>query len=127
MIRQLIERDQRTRDAFAIEPGLRFGLVPGRDAGEGQAGNPVGEFACHFAAYCAKPGYANANGGQFRYSCDRAVIEHGFAPGKSEGNEIKSEDKSEVKSAVATGFDGPREHAIYPRRSPAMIFDARQN
>lgn len=64
MFRQLIERDQRTGDAFAIEPSLRLGAVPGRDSRQDKTRQPLRQLARHGFADLAQPGNGNALGRQ---------------------------------------------------------------
>ena len=65
VIGQFIERDQRNGNAFAIEPGLRLGAIPRRDARQHETRYPLRQLARHGFADLAQPGNGNAFGRQF--------------------------------------------------------------
>ena len=63
VVGQFIERDQRTGDAFAIEPGLCLLAIPRRDRRKREAWQPLRQLARHGLADLPQPG----NGDAFRW------------------------------------------------------------
>ncbi len=61
-VRQIVERDQRTGDAFAVEPGSRLGLIPCNDCREGETRHTLRKLARQGFADLAQPGNGDTLG-----------------------------------------------------------------
>ena len=61
MIGHRLKRDQRTANAFAVEPGLRLGMIPCRDARQRKTRQTLRQLARHGLADLAQPGNGYAS------------------------------------------------------------------
>src|SRR6476661_3413121 len=109
MRRHLVELDQRTDDARAVEPGFRLGAIVGGDAGERQAGHAIGEPAREHAADGAEAGDGDAGHGETPHANG---VMASYAPAKP----ATSAGKSRVKRYLDR-HRGARNCAANPRRT----------